>query len=237
MRVKKLNKSASRRAMEEWKQDHIQPALDNDYTKIRYELTTAYNKTVSAHEKEGFYSVDLHYGLFVYDYLNSKDWFSVRLAADDEFWSYITLRTVPAVTGMRWGNDNEDHFYKRPSRNWFRVLWWFIHLSWQGDEKSTLKLLEQSQFNQDIVLNLVERCGRGFDLQLTRALMKAFGNIPYKEVLQMDARLQKVQSHSTFFRTLMRMNQSTSPMLPPEFCSGGVDGYVQELIKKVKDLL
>ena len=86
--------------------------------------------------------------------------FNLRAAANDDFWRYLSIKVIPDVVAERWGYENESHYWSKPARIWLRSIWWYVHLSWQGDMQTTAKVLEASCFTTDSILNLEERTGR-----------------------------------------------------------------------------
>src|SRR5690606_6422598 len=103
------------------------------------------------------------------------------------------------------------------SRIWLRAMWWTVHLTWQGAEESTRKVLEG--VTTDTVVQLVERPGKGgFRVDLTRDLFK-------KRWIYKPSQEQ--------FRAIMKLNTAQIVLKEPLFCEGGVSGYVDALFSDV----
>jgi hypothetical protein len=148
-----------------------------------------------------------------------KQGFDLRTAADDGFWRHLSLVVVPHLVLARWDDRPEDRFWRSRSRVWLRAMWWFVHLTWQGSERSTREAIDG--FTTDDVVQLVERPGRGFRVELCRALIRAAGE--RKEGLRK-------------FRQLMKLNTAKLVMIEPSFHEGGVDGYVRGLYTRLEPM-
>lgn len=222
MIFKVLNKVDSKKAMEEWINSYPElPKVPDDYEKIREELIKINKEVRRQYDKD--YDVDLNFGIKLYVYLNSIKGFNMRMASNDDFWRYMSLKVVPNLVSDRWGKDNESHFYERTTRIWLRTLWWYIHLSWQGDEKSTLEILKNN--TTDEILNLVERAGRkGYYVDVYRNIMYFFSKVPQERKY-----IKTGESNDRLFRKVMRMNTARSMAMEPELCLGGSRQYVKNI--------
>ena len=131
---------------------------------------------------------------------------------------------------QRWGKDNEDHYWSKPTRIWFRSIWWYVHLAWQGDYESTRRVLETPFFTTDTILNFEERNGRkGTCVDAYRAIIKHYSTIPDSIVKQYGSR--KKGNSDDLFRVVMKLNTAKMMVMEPALCKGGVDGYARELFE------
>lgn len=146
------------------------------------------------------YYIDAHIGILLYDYLWRVPGFNLRAAANDDFWRYLSIKVIPDVVAERWGYDNESHYWSKPARIWLRSIWWYVHLSWQGDMQTTAKVLEAPCFTTDSILNLEERTGRkGTFINVYRYIMY----VVKMSVKNMALILQKLIILSIFQRVLI----------------------------------
>lgn len=219
MKIERLNKKEASEAMDAWVANPFTlPNLRNGYLEIRGDLTTLFteSKNVSGNDVRS-YQMDVNFGTALYDYLSKKPWFTERLAADDGFWRYLALMVIPNLIGSRWGNDNAEHYYTLPNRNWLKALWWYVHLSLKrGGLDRTKAMLLGEGFSTDTILNLVERSGRrGTNVAVYRTIMSRYAGLKKPSM--------------TDFRKVMKLNTAESVVIEPVFCTGGVDGYVSSL--------
>ena len=117
----------------------------------------------------------------------------------------------------RWDSAPPVRYWKGRSRIWLRALWWTVHLTWQGNEENTRKVLES--VTTDTVVQLVERPGKGgFRIDLTRLI---FGMRWLRKPSQDQ------------FRAIMKLNTAQIVLKEPVFCEGGLFGYVDALFADV----
>ena len=223
MIFKTLNKTDSKLAMEEWISTSKIPNMTEEYRKIREDLLVIFNEVKEKHEKE--YEIDLYFGVKLYSYLNNICDYNMRLASNDDFWRYLSLKVIPDLVGERWGNDNASHYYERATRIWLKSIYWYIHLSWQSDEESTIEILKNN--TTDEILNLVERAGRdGYYLKVYRNIMYFFNKVPQ------ERRNVKVNGESDrLFRKIMKLNTARCMVIEPTLYIGGENQYVKDLFR------
>jgi hypothetical protein len=115
------------------------------------------------------YEYDLELSLRLYDCLSFLE-LPQRILNQDSFWIFLTLAVIPDIVYQRWSRSKaiEDRFYKKKNRIWLKTAWWYIHLTWQGDFNKTKKTIEK--FSIDCIVQLVERSGNGYDIDLYRAI-------------------------------------------------------------------
>lgn len=165
------------------------------------------------------YKYDLYLALYFYKKINEIYNFSEREAAQDDKWRYISLVILPDLVYKRWG-DKESRFYDHSTRMYFKSLWWYIHLSWQGSESKTLEILQDN--TTDHVSQLVERAGNyGYRITLLREIMHYYGEI---EELPIG-----VSDRTNLFRKIMKLNTAWVKTMEPSLHFDGVKGYVKEL--------
>lgn len=232
MIIKTLNRTESQNAMKEWITNYpLLPEVEADYLKIRSDIQ-AFNQKVREEclfdiGKKDYY-IDAHVGILLYDYLWRVPGFNLRAAANDDFWRYLSIKVVPDVVAERWGKDNESHYWSKPARIWLRSIWWYVHLSWQGDMTTTARLLETSCFTTDSILNLEERPGRkGTFINVYRYIMYYYSHIPQSVLYDYNKKTNN--QHDDLFRVVMRLNTAKVMVVDPALYLGGEKEYVRSL--------
>lgn len=213
--------------MQEWISTEKIPELTEEENKFRNYLISEYNDIKKTTQKE--YEIDLLFGLSLYKYLASFAEFNMRVATDNGFWRNVSLSIIPDVVADRWGKDNESHYWKRSTRIWPSQIWWYIHLSWQGDEdfKKTKEMLTKPCFTTDEIMNLVERSGKnGAYLDVYREIMLKYSKVSDEE------RKKHQDKRKTLFRKIMILNTAKQALIDPELF--GIDEYVDMLFNDLK---
>lgn len=231
MVIRTLNRGESQKAMGEWKESYPQlPSIDSEYEQIRRDLQELHAKIreVANDRKDLKYYVDSQFGLALYEYFWNMPGFSMRVAANDDFWRYLSIKVVPDIVAQRWGKDNESHYWSRPTRIWLRSIWWFVHLAWQGDHETTKNLLECSHFTTDTILNFEERSGRnGTYIDVYRKILMYYSKVTNEDIKKYNR--GKSDSSDDIFRVVMKLNTTKMMVMEPTLCLGGVDEYAKTL--------
>lgn len=162
------------------------------------------------------YKFDLLFGLKMYQILSEKNGFSNRSACNDDVWRYLSICIIPDIVYQRWG-ENADHFYKIPRRIWLKTIWWYINLSWMGNEKDTYNILKEN--TTDTILQLVERPGIGYHLDMYREMMFQYADY--------------VDSSRNLFRRVLKLNTARLLTTTPELVDCGIKAYVADLFDSV----
>ena len=232
MIVKTLNRAEAQSAMKDWILNYPKmPEVEREYLKIREDIQN-FNQRVRGGCPQNIakkdYYIDVHMGILLYSYLWKVHGFNLRAAANDDFWRYLSVKIVPDVVAERWGYDNESHFWSKPARIWLRSIWWYVHLSWQGDIPTTTKVLEAPCFTTDSILNLEERTGRkGTFISVYRYIMYYYSHIPQHVLDEFNKNTKKQQDD--LFRIIMKLNTAKVMVVDPALCLGGEKEYVRSL--------
>lgn len=210
--------------MQEWRNnDKVLPKVDQDYNIIREKIEQLYESTVC----DNSYKADTALGLELYSYFREQDFFTLRIAANDDFWRYLSVKVVPHIVAKRWGDENDDHFWKKNVRIWLRSIWWYVHLSWRGSLEDTKDILTSPNFSTDSILNLVERSGRhGTFIEVYRYIMYFYSSISPDKLNQFNNSTQK---HDDLFRIVMKLNTARTLVIDPALYLGGEQEYVKSL--------
>ncbi len=227
----KLDRGKSEIAMREWIEIYPQlPRLDGDFIAIRSDLSKLFQSVLSNAEKNGLkprdYYTDAQFGILLYLYFKTKTWFSLRLASDDGFWRYLSLKVIPDAVAVRWGKDNESHYWSTPGRIWLKQIWWFVYLSWTKDEATTRSILESPNCSTDTILNFVERTGKkGTCVEAYRWIIYYYSLIPQNKV----SAYKKQGKNHDLFRVVMKLNTARMMVEEPALCESGYEGYAKRL--------
>lgn len=215
-----LNLKLSQRHFDEMvKSNTFLPDMSNlEMEKVRSQLLAIVSQydPIAKSNASGPGAYDMKVGLALYRVLGEAG-MDIRTAADDGWWRFLSLRVLPDLVKSRWESTPPVRFWKGRSRIWLRAMWWTVHLTWQGTEENTRKVLES--VTTDTVVQLVERPGKGgFRIDLTRLI---FGM----------RRLRKPSQDQ--FRAIMKLNTAQIVLKEPVFCIGGLFGYVDALFTDV----
>lgn len=203
-------------------------SYDPSYASFREELLTVFRDAlVNAGGKltnRTKYLIDLNVGLRLYQLMPLGKDFTIIQANDDDLWRYISVKVLPDITYIRNPDADKDgirmahkRFYSHTRRIWLKTLWWYIHLSWQGDESTTFEVLKDN--GVDNINKLIETPGRGYRVPLFRSMMLEY----YK------TSPHKVKDFAAF----TKLNNAKCVSVEPELTSGGVALYAQKLLAEV----
>lgn len=218
------------------------------YGQIRKSVVEEFKSSLSDNGNRINYNLDLRVGIKLYELLNPINDFSIIQANDDDIWRYISVIVMPDLTFIRYPNLNEDvkvireyipdlsyaigiktekdsvrikkkRFYSHTRRIWLKTLWWYIHLGWQGNSKTTYEVLKNNGTN--IISHFIERPGRGYREQLFRCMLYAYSLLPE-------------QKDSTF-RAAAKLNLAKCVSMEPALAEGGEVKYSKMLFDEVYD--
>lgn len=231
MEYKRISKTEAEQILNKWRSDRDIPATDQEYLDLRDELLKAYREVEASVGHDNLYLIDMEYGLRIYEMLCPSRGFTLRIASDDGVWRYLAAAVIPDIVEKRWGKDNDDHSWAKPSRNWLRQIWWYIYLSWNNSVEDTRKILKDN--STDEILNLVERSGRGgYNVCLFRAIMKKYAKVPQRIRQEKRVRVRSktgIVKTRTLFRTIMVMNTAFTQTIEPGLFRKKEEGYVEWL--------
>ncbi|EGP4839600.1 hypothetical protein FMV48_000186 [Enterococcus faecium] len=200
----------------------VAPNLPVEFLALRKALIKKRDEVFDAHDFDNGigskekYSFDLLYGLEIYELLLNEFNMANRVLTDDDVWRYLSVKIIPDVVHSR-SEFKAVNYYQMPRRNWLKRIWWYIHVSWQGSKETTYEILKNN--TTDTIMQLVERPGLGFNLEVYREIMKqyAFCN---------DTSRQKL-------RQVMILNTARIKTIFPELVCGGIPEYVAKLYEEI----
>ncbi len=235
MQIKELNKAQAMAAMKQWQEgDGTVANIDPSYKEIRRDICEFMDKIRKSNTEKSDYYTDVHMGMDLYQYFDKQPGFSMRTAANDNFWRYLSVQVVPDVVAERWGRDNADHFWRIAARIWLRQIWWYVYLSWQGDIKETEAVLLTPRFSTDTILNLAERTGRnGTYVEIYRYIMYYYSTLDMAVIEQFNKKIHEHDKHGTLFRTIMKLNTARTVVTEPSLYLGGCNEFVRSLFREV----
>ncbi len=198
--------------------------LDEEYTSLRATIVSLYDKAC----KLGQYEADLSVGLGLYREFNPDSGFSIVMANDDDIWRYLSCRVFPDITYDRYpkpekdiqeqgGHLNHKRFYSHTRRIWVKTLWWYIFLSWQGDEATTRETLKD--FGTDTISDFIERTGQGYRVELYRKIMQQYSQVDHKS--------------SELFNRIQKQNLVNCKTTEPSLVKDAEAGYVRTLLNQI----
>jgi len=233
MKIIEYSRESARKAFGLWRSSRELPVLNSDYASIRADLSTLYHSIKEElTDDRTEYTIDVLFGLKLYDYFGQKGWFNLRLAANDGFWRYIAVAVIPNVVADRWGESKENYFWKQSNRLWPKTVWWFIHLTLHGSLEETKQILFKKHFNSDTIQGIVERTGKkGTYVEVYREIVYQYSQLDYSIILKFKK--QRSLGSDSLFRAVMRLNTARSLVTDPCLTIGGVSGYVESMINEL----
>lgn len=236
MKTRELTKGKARVLME----DLIENGLENfnsagEDENLRHELLDrcgeVYSELGSNNRRRRDYYIDVQTGLYLYDVLQKQRWFSLRLAENDNFWRYLSIRVVPDIVNRRWGLEGkEERYWKKSARIWLKDVWFYIYFSWQGSLQKTEEILLSPNFDTDTEMNLVERSGKcGTYLSVYRTIMRQYSMLDESVLNQFHIEVRKIDKKLTLFRIIMKLNTAKILVIDPMLVPGGASQYVRGL--------
>ncbi|WP_278886089.1 DUF6339 family protein [Ruthenibacterium lactatiformans] len=208
-----------------WKSNDVSAsAFDPSYEDFRKELVSVFNDTLAETGGKMNYLLDLRVGIKLYQLMPPGKDFTVIQANDDDIWRYISVKVMPDITYLRYPNPekgsiriNQKRFYSHTRRIWLKTLWWYIHLSWQGNAEDTFEALKNN--GVDNINKLIETPGRGYRIPLFRRMMSEYHKTGPHKVKD--------------FAAFTKLNNAKCVSVEPELTSGGVAEYAQKLLAEV----
>ena len=209
--------------------EEIKPGFDDvSYQNIRIELNRMFKQSLAEiglkegellNNKNVAYDFDLSFGVKIFEFFHEGEYaMNEREASNDSIWRYIQVEVIPDLMAARWGKSNTDRFYNVSRRLYLKILWWYVFLSWTGDIDETKELLKDN--TTDTIAQLVERSGlNGYKIELYRSIMKQ----------KYEKKINPIE-----FRKLLVLNSARSKVVNPYLVKGGIDSYVNNLIKDIR---
>jgi len=222
--IDKLPDAAFNDLIAQW-ENHVVTDYSEEYEELRKKIIAVFEE---AKRNGKGYEIDLRVGLAIYREFNPATGFSLVMANDDDIWRYLSCKVFPDITYERYpkpekevrengGRLNHKRFYSHTRRIWLKTLWWYVFLSWQGDEKSTYEVLKH--FGTDTISDFIERTGRGYRVLMYRQLMLAYS--------QADNKLADT------FNRLQVQNLVNCRTTEPALVKGAEKGYVDKLFEQL----
>lgn len=237
MKINQLSRANAQSAMQEWLANYpAMPSIDSDYIKVRAFLqkTDKYIREENYDVKMSDYEYDVQFACAMYEYFDKQEWFNMRVASNDGFWRYLSLKVAPDIVAKRWEKNNDAHYWSKPNRVWFKTLWWYIFLTYQGDIENTKTILLSRNFSTDTILNLVERTGKhGTFVNVYRNIVFYYSNLDKSDFDLFNKKYsgKSRASQGQLFRTVMKLNTAKSLVIEPALYLGGEPAYAKSLFE------
>ena len=195
----------------------------SEYISLRNVLVNKYNEIASVKNEQ--YYIDLNFGLFLYETMGRTYRFTIADASANAIWWDLGIRVLPDIVKRRLsiqkGDISERNVYAVTTKIWLRRIWWYIHLSWQGDYQKTKTILDKN--TTDTIMWLVDHIGlNGYRIDLFRKIMAKYDDFSNKNNINGTDR-------SRLFRYIMIKNSALTLTIDPFLADGGLDGYVNSL--------
>lgn len=199
----------------------VRDKLVNAYKQINEEVDN--DQSISSASR--VYQKEYRFALVLFETLNAEG-LTLRNASDDGVWRFLSMIVLPDIVYHRWKRPdprfiNADRFYLGTRRIWFKVLWWYVYLCWQGSLDETAKLIATN--NADEISQLVERAGTGgYRVELYRQIMFYYDtNISQKRRAEEKNLLSRI----------LQLNIARSQIIEPDLVPGGTAAYVKQLFE------
>lgn len=214
----------------------INPDLREPYVSIRNRLKKRFREAVELTQRKEHitrsreYSIDLDMAEELYLVMSDYG-LTVRDAADEEVWIYISVKVIPDIILDRFALSgiplaHEDRFYANSRRIYPMMLWWYYHIAYQHDSVNpiaeTRKILINNQ--SDDISQLIERAGSGgYPINIYKRIM-----VEYAKRLNDNRKSEDLLSRA------LKLNIVQMQSLEPELMYDGLEAYVSDLFDKVE---
>lgn len=202
--------------------DNWYDKLNSSYKKIREDILKMIPETGVTKD----YDFDLKFAIKLYQYFSKANFsnFDEATASNYDFWRYICIKVVPDIIEKRHSFVN-TYYYAKDVRMYIPTLWWYIHISWQGDKDLNVTYNILKNFSTDYILNFVERTGvDGIYLEVIRTIFKYLSTLTPKQISD-----NKI-GNQTLIRRLLIQNTAKTQFYNP-VVEDNVDEYVKSLFK------
>ena len=172
--------------------------------------------------KNDKYIYDVNMGCALFLALNNNG-IKLRQIYDKNFWEYLSIKIMPDYVKERYQIDRYRYIVEKGlNRVWLYTVWWYFYLSFNGDAEKTRLMLLTQNFSTDTILNLVDRKGEGYNVQLYRKIIDKYSKLTIDK---------KKDGHNAqmIFRFIMVLNTSHMGIIEPIYYKNGIDGYVKYL--------
>lgn len=229
------NSRKSRKIYNQWLQDGFTADCDKEWLAVRNDLFFLYNnveKELKKVDSKKEYFTDVLFGIELFQYfVPNKNGFSLRMAEDPDFWSYLSIKVVPDIVAKRWdiveGNENRYFVDSKKTRIWLSQIWWYIYLTFNDSLENTKRILLSDGFTTDTIMHLVDRTGsKGIFIDVYREIINQY--YYYDKKLLENSKI----SYAKLFKNVMKLNTSKILTFEPPLYKGGVKGYVADLFEE-----
>lgn len=206
-------------------EDNIEIDCEPEYLGIRQNILDKYLQLKMQLDAGQIkpYELDCLLSLSFYEYISVQPWFNSRIASNEDFWRYVSMKIIPDVIGNRFEGLDKRHFYSKGTRVYPYTLYWYTYLSFQTSLECTKTMLQSPRFSTDTIVGLVERTGRsGTFITLYRHIMNYFAN--FYSTKKID--------YISLFRSVMKLCMAKTQVIDPDLCQGGPKQYAENLVNE-----
>lgn len=212
-----------------WRKHELDGELEEPFDQLRSRVVDAFDGANGLElTTDKMYPVDVEVGLALYEWLMLHR-ITIEDACNDNFWRYLSIVVFPDLTYLRWpkpekeqreagGRINFKRFFRGTRRIWVKTLWWYVHLSWQGDVATTREAIKEG--TADSLSKFIETPGRGYRPEYYRAFMARYAKSPVKK--------------SETFAAAKKLSNARCRLIEPELTPGGVVGYCDQLFSEIE---
>ena len=193
------------------KESKLKSEIEFELSKIQY-------------DKKHRYDFDVKMGAALFISFNKNN-IGLRQLSDKNFWEYMSVKILPKYVFER-HNLEQHRYFAKPNLNrvWLYTSWCYFNLSYNNNVDDTIKMLLSNNFSTDTILNLVDRKGDGFNIDLYRQIMKAYSNV------KIDKNNKGLDAQHTF-RFIMTLITAHNGIVEPIYYTNGVKGYVDYIFE------
>lgn len=228
-----MSAKKAEREFENFNQSEIQSLeytnLSSKALELRESLIAIKGNYFHGSLQEVNFNMDVEIGMILYQFLSpylDPKITTMRELASKNFWIWVSFRIMPEIILKRYSSSSEDNlrnrFYNRPNRIYPSLLWWGIHLVWQGSEKETRRLLNKG-FSLSAFETLLDRNLMGYHTDLYRKISKKYSD--YSHFV--------VSPEENLLRPVMVLHSSRYVNIDPNSFDGELDGYVNDLFTPI----
>lgn len=223
-----LNKLEAQKIFDSYKEDvdsGQDPLANITYSELKNQNPSIRKRLLQywgdlAFVKIGTYEFDFEFGIRMYQYFRFELHMCESDAANDNIWRYLHLKVVPDLMLKRWPLDTAKNrakrYYSASQRLYLKTLWWYIHMLWDTDEKTT----RNYEANVDIS-QIMDRSGS-----------KGTRVVVYKAILQAYSKVDRSKRKELIERVLM-LDASHCTTQEPELMGITLDEYAVRLYKEL----
>ena len=193
--------------------------MDGSMSELSDRIGIAFDEVYESCDGKYGYDFDFDFGLKLYSILGEYG-FGESDASNDDVWRYLQMRACPDLIVRRWpfvdGIPNEKRSWKNGQRMYFKAMWWYIHILWDGSLEQTEKRKAQIDISQ-----ITDRSGYGgIRIDVYKKIMHRFA--------EADEDMRRGKEGA-----IMILNSSYCRIMEPGLGDMSLDEYVDMLFREL----